>query len=130
MSKRTDAIAIILQHSVVNGSIAAVPGPGVEAGKHLIYCGNEMAMCMRIAHVFFGPDITETDVREILAVNGLAAGGGACLAVAGTKVGQTVGNEILNFAGPVGWFIKGTLAGSITTGLGWAFLKICEDITR
>jgi uncharacterized protein (DUF697 family) len=128
MSKRTDALAAVLQHAVGNGGVAAVPTPGVETGKHLIYSGNEIAMCLRIGHIYFGSHLTADDVREMLVNNGLAASTGAGLAVVGTKIGQTVTDEVLNVFGPVGWAFKAVLCGSITASLGWAFVKICENL--
>jgi uncharacterized protein (DUF697 family) len=127
MGKRNDAFWTIVQHSVVNGGLASVPTPGVETGKHMMYSANEIAMCLRIAHIYIGPQIKEGDVKEMLVANGLAAGTGAGLAIVATKVGQTVVDEMLNFVPVVGWMIKGSLAGSITASLGWAFLKICEE---
>jgi len=56
------------------------------------------------------------------------AGSGAGLAIVATKVGQTVVDEMLNFVPVVGWMIKGSLAGSTTASLGWAYLKVCEEV--
>jgi uncharacterized protein (DUF697 family) len=85
-------------------------------------------MCLRIAHIYIGPELTKDDVKELLIANGLVAATGTGFAIIGTKVGQTVANEVLNWIPVIGWFFKGALATSITAALGVAFVKICEAL--
>lgn len=126
MSKKSDAVWAIVQHSVLGAGAAAVPTPGIETHKHIALSANEIAMCVRIASIYAELDFTKDEIRSLLKESGIAVAGGGGLAVVATKVGHGVVNEMLNFIPFVGWGIKGILAGSLTTGVGWAFLKFCE----
>jgi len=126
MSKKSQAVWTIVQHSVLGAGAAAIPTPGFETHKHVALSTNEIAMCVRIASIYAEIDFTIDEVKALLKESGFAVVSGGALAVVATKVGHGVVNEILNFVPVVGWGIKGILAGSLTTGVGWTFLKFSE----
>jgi len=64
---------------------------------------------------------------DLLKESGIAVVSGGTLAFVATKLGHATVNEMLNFVPVVGWGTKGILAGSLTAGVGWAFLKFCES---
>jgi uncharacterized protein (DUF697 family) len=121
-----DSVWVIVQHSVGGGGAAAIPTPGFETHKHLALSTNEVTMCVRIASIYSGIDVSKDKVIELLKEAGIAVSIGGGLALVATKIGHGVLNELLNFIPIIGWGIKGVLAGSLTAGGGWAFLKFCQ----
>lgn len=126
MGKKTKAAWSIVRHSVLGGSAAAIPTPGFETHKHVAMSVNEIAMCVDIARIYSEVNLSESKVQELLVEAGVAVVSGTGLAIVATKVGHGAVNELLNFIPFVGWGIKAALAGSLTAGVGWTFLKFCE----
>ncbi len=127
MSKKTQAAWVIVQHTAVNAVASGVPTPGLEIHKHVALSSSEIAMCVRIASIYSGIEMSKDRIEDLLKEAGIAVAAGAGLAVAATTIGHGVVDELLNWIPVVGWAIKGTLAGSLTVGVGVAFVKFCEE---
>lgn len=126
--KRKNAILAITTCTIGNGAGAAVPTPGAESCKHLVYSAVEVGLCLRIHNIYFEEELNKEDIEDWLLSNGLAVTGGGGLAFVGTKVGHAAINEVLNFVPVIGWGIKGALAGSITASIGIACMQFCDAI--
>lgn len=126
MSKRSDAIWAIVQHSGGGGFTTAFPTPGLETHKHIALSANELAMCIRIAQIYSSKTYSKDEILTMLTDGGITLAGGSALAYGATKVGHGLINELLNMGGPPAWAVKGLLAGSLTASVGFAFMSYCE----
>ena len=126
MSKKMDAIWTIVQHSTGAAALIFPPTPSLEGHKHMVLAGNELAMCYRIANIYSKEYISKEGVVRLLQEAGIATAGAGAGAYIATKVGHTVAQEALNFAGPLGWTLKSLLGTSLTASVGTAFMAFCE----
>lgn len=127
VSKKVDAIWVVVQHCVGSAGASAVPTPGAELPKNAALRANDIAMCVRIAYTYCGKKFSKEEVIELLKEAGIAVSVGGVLSVGAGAVGHAAVNEMLNFIPVVGWGIKAVLASSLCAGIGWAFIKFCES---
>jgi uncharacterized protein (DUF697 family) len=128
-NKRKNSILAIIAATLTNAGSAAVPTPGVETCKHVVYSMVEIGLCVRIYNIYFSEKLSKAEMESFLVQNGLAMGGGGALAFVGVKAGHGAINEILNFVPVVGWATKGVLAGSITASIGYAMMETCHNLS-
>ena len=127
MSKKKDAMWVIIGATAGNSVQASFPVPGFETHKHLAMTSVEIGMCLAIAKIYFGEQITREDLKPMFQEAGIAIGAGGGLGLVATKVGHVATDELLNLAGPIGWGVKAGIAGSLTASIGLVFLKFCES---
>nr|DAN25957.1 MAG TPA: hypothetical protein [Caudoviricetes sp.] len=126
MSKKTKAAWAIIQHSTGAALIEFPPTIGIETTKEVPLLANEITMCIRIAQIYTGEKYSKAKIISLLKEAGIAAGFAGGGAVIAAKVGKAAVKELINFAGPIGWGIKGLVGGSLTAGIGISFAKFCE----
>lgn len=124
--KRHKAFWAIVEQAIVGGSIAIVPVPGVGIQRQVALGINEISLCARIAQIYAERRVSEGEIVQMLGDAGIAVVSGSGLALAATKIGQLVIDDLLNWLPIVGWGIKGMLATSLTALVGCTFLGICE----
>ena len=127
MSKKNSALWTIIVATSGNSLQASFPVPGLETHKHVAMTSVEITMCLSIAKIYFGDRITKKDLTPMFQEAGIAIGAGGGLGLVATKVGHVAADELLNFAGPVGWALKAGVAGTLTATIGLTFLKFCEN---
>ena len=127
MSKQNDAIWVIIGSISLNSLQASVPVPGFETHKHVAMTSVEIGMCLAIAKIYFGEQITKEDLTPMFQEAGIAIGAGGGLGLVATKVGHVATDELLNLAGPIGWVVKAGIAGSLTASIGLVFLEFCKS---
>jgi uncharacterized protein (DUF697 family) len=127
MSKKSQAVWVVVQHSVGSFAASAVPTPTQEGPKNIALRANDIAMCVRVASIHSGKELSKDGVTALLKEAGIAVGAGAGLSVAAGVIGHTAVNEMLNFVPVVGWGIKGVLASSLCGSIGFVFIKFCEE---
>ena len=129
--KKLKAIQVVIEQSVASAGLSALPTPGFETGKHAFLLSvNEISMCVRIANVYSGSKIGESEMKEVLLDTGLAISTGGGLAFIATQAGRGIVNEMLNFVPVVGWVIKGIIASSLSAMIGASFIAVAEEQWR
>ena len=123
---RLDSGLTIAGYAGGNILFAAAPKPTAEVPSHIVLTAADFVMCAQIYSTYFGEEISEISILEILGDAGLlvAVVGGAGYALAKTATGFVA--EAANFFGPLGWAASGILAAGSTAILGFAWLGFID----
>lgn len=126
MSKFTESVWIIIQHSLAAAALELPPTPGFETEKEIPLAANEITMCIRIAKVFSGLEYSKDFIKELLKEAGIATGSAISGAYIASKAGKGLVKELLNLGGPIAWAAKSLVGGSLTASIGVSFMKFCQ----
>ncbi|MCD7100710.1 YcjF family protein [Pseudoclavibacter sp. 13-3] len=109
--KRGAARRVIALASTTATGIGAIPIPVADAVPLMAV---QVGMLRRIASIY-GISLTKQATVALVAQ------------LAGALAGKTLATSLLKLVPGAGWVITGAVAGGITTALGYAWLKLCEN---
>ncbi|MCC5664395.1 hypothetical protein LC653_10815 [Nostoc sp. CHAB 5784] len=127
-TKRRRAVFALVSAALATGFASAVPTFTVEVPKQLTLMAADVALCGVIYEIYFGDKTKLTEEKLMDLLNEATTLGflSSVAAYAGVKITQGMFDELMDFAGPSGWLLSGSLTGSQTFVIGLVCLRICE----
>ena len=126
--KRLDTISIIVTCALGNASVSAAPTSGGELPKQFLLTAGDVLMYSRIWKLYFEEELSNKSVVEMLGELGLVSAVGVGTGYVVSKVSTAVLKEIINWTGPLTWFVIATLAGSLSGLFGAAWALYCDNL--
>src|ERR1700676_331604 len=126
MQKLVRTAGAIAVAALATGGTSGAPTPMVELPKQAVIAAGDIALCVTIYTIWFEVRISSDDMRELLVDGGFAAVSGGVLVYTGVKATEGALGEALNLLGPLGWGLKATITGTVTSIVGALFWMLCE----
>lgn len=123
---------IILSAVLATSLTSAAPTPTIEIPKQFGLMAADITLCFTIYQVFFGDEVKLTEEKFasfleeagiVTVVSGVMS---SVVVYSVIKTIQGAHDELMNFAGPLGWLISGSLTGLQTFVIGSLWLNFCE----
>ncbi|MBW4616721.1 MAG: hypothetical protein KME21_26435 [Desmonostoc vinosum HA7617-LM4] len=126
--KRIDAVLTIAAFSVGGAVASAVPTPGGEIPKQLLFTASDIIMYTKIWKIYFEEDLSSKGLMQILVELGFVTVAATGIAYVCSKANTAILKELMNWTGPLGWVAIAAISSSIGGLFALSWLLYCDRL--